>query len=103
MTVATMVTSSQAPSPEELTTTIIKTILSSIPDQPSNVSAKSGSIPAVRIDDSPSPGVGLATVRLLDVEPEKERWQGILRDWYAQGLANTPSTSKFHHHLRLLS
>ena len=60
------------------------------------------SIPAVRINDSPGPSVGLAAVRLLDVEPEKERWWGILRDWYAQGLANTPGTGRFHHHLGLL-
>ena len=25
-----------------------------------------------------------------------------MRDWYAQGLADTPSTGKLHHHLRLL-
>ena len=31
----------------------------------------------------------LAAVRLLDVKLEKERWWGIMRDWYAQGLADT--------------
>ena len=30
--------------------------------------------------------------RLLDVEPEKERQQGTMRDWYTQGLSNTPGT-----------
>ena len=40
----------------------------------------------------------LAVVRLLDVKPEKERWEGIVRDWYAQGLADTPSTDKLHCH-----
>ena len=44
----------------------------------------------------------LAVVRLLDVKLEKERWWGIIRDWYAQGLADTLSTGKLHHHLRLL-
>jgi protein SMG6 len=56
-----------------------------------------------RIDNSPSPSIGLAAVKLLDVKPEKERRRGIVRDWYAQGLANTPGNGKLHHHLGLLS
>jgi protein SMG6 len=60
--------------------------------------------PAARIDDpSPSPNVGLAAAKLLDVEPEKERWRCIARDWYAQGLADTPGAGKLHHHLGLLN
>ncbi|TFK42921.1 hypothetical protein BDQ12DRAFT_299349 [Crucibulum laeve] len=59
--------------------------------------------PAARIDDSPSPSVGVAAARLLDVEPEKERWRGIARDWYGAGLAEQPGTGKLHHHLGLLS
>ncbi len=59
--------------------------------------------PAARIDDSPSPSVGLAAARLLDVEPEKERWRGIARDWYGAGLTDQPGTGKLHHHLGLLS
>jgi hypothetical protein len=50
------------------------------------MSAKSSSAsekPAACIDDSPSPSVGLAAAKLLDVEPEKERWRCIARDWYA--------------------
>ncbi|RDB24144.1 hypothetical protein Hypma_008825 [Hypsizygus marmoreus] len=58
--------------------------------------------PAARIDDSPSPSVGLAAARLLDVEPETERWRGIARDWYGAGLAEQPGTGKLHHHLGLL-
>jgi protein SMG6 len=56
--------------------------------------------PAARIDDSPSPSIGVAAVRLLDVEPEK--WN-IAKDWYDAGLAEQPGTGKLHHHLRLLS
>jgi protein SMG6 len=71
------------------------------------MSAKSSSAserPAARIDDpSPSPNVGLAAAKLLDVEPEKERWRCIARDWYAQGLADTPGAGKLHHHLGLLN
>ncbi|KAH7915986.1 hypothetical protein BJ138DRAFT_996574 [Hygrophoropsis aurantiaca] len=63
----------------------------------------SGDRPVARIDDSPSPSVGIAAARLLEVEPEKERWRGIAREWYAQGLADTPGTGKLHHHLGLLS
>jgi hypothetical protein len=47
--------------------------------------------------------LGLAAAKLLDVEPEKERWRCIARGWYAQGLADTPGTGKLHYHLGLLS
>ena len=67
-------------------------------------SAKSISdAPAARIDDSPSPSIGLAAARLLEVEPEKEQWRNIARDWYAAGIAKQPGTGKLHHHLGLLS
>jgi protein SMG6 len=67
-------------------------------------SAKSVSdAPAARIDDSSSPSIGLAAARLLEVEPEKERWRNIARDWYAAGIAEQPGTGKLHHHLGLLS
>jgi protein SMG6 len=59
--------------------------------------------PAARIDDSSSPSIGLAAARLLEVEPEKERWRNIARDWYAAGIAEQPGTGKLHHHLGLLS
>lgn len=67
-------------------------------------SAKSVSdAPAARIDDSPSPSIGVAAARLLEVEPEKERWRSIARDWYAAGIAEQPGTGKLHHHMGLLS
>ena len=67
-------------------------------------SAKSVSdAPAARIDDSPSPSIGLAAARLLEVEPEKERWRNIARDWYVAGIAEQPGMGKLHHHLGLLS
>ena len=59
--------------------------------------------PAARIDDSPSLSIGLAAARLLEVEPEKERWRNIARDWYAAGIAEQPGMGKLHHHLGLLS
>jgi protein SMG6 len=33
--------------------------------------------PAARIDDSPSPSIGIAAARLMDIEPEKERRGGV--------------------------
>jgi protein SMG6 len=64
-------------------------------------SAKSISdAPAARIDDSPSPSIGVAAARLLEVEPEKERWRNIAS---AAGIAEQPGTGKLHHHLGLLS
>lgn len=59
--------------------------------------------PAARIDDSPSPSIGVAAARLLDVEPDKERWRCIARDWYGSGIADQPGHGKLHHHLGLLS
>jgi protein SMG6 len=74
------------------------------PSRDTSGSAKSVSdAPAARIDDSPSPSIGLAAARLLEVEPEKERWRNIARDWYAAGIAEQPGTGKLHHHLGLLS
>ena len=52
--------------------------------------------PASRINDSPSPSIRLAVARLLEVEPEKERWRDIARDWYAAGIAEQrQATSSF--------
>ena len=59
--------------------------------------------PPARIDDSPGPSVGVAAARALELEPEKERWRCIAREWYAAGLADTPNNGKLHHHLGLLS
>ncbi|KAG6878101.1 hypothetical protein C0992_008589 [Termitomyces sp. T32_za158] len=58
--------------------------------------------PAARIDDSPSPSVGVVAARQLLVEPEAERWRNIARGWYGFGLADQPGTGKLHHHLGLL-
>ncbi|KDR73471.1 hypothetical protein GALMADRAFT_71996 [Galerina marginata CBS 339.88] len=69
------------------------------PGSPESVS----DAPAARIDDSPSPSIGVAAARLLDVGPEKEQWRNIARDWYGTGLAEQPGTGKLHHHLGLLS
>ena len=73
MAVAAMVTGARVPGPEELTTAALSAVQSdspppsvppsSTPDHPSNLSARSSSaseMPAARIDDSPSPSVGLA-------------------------------------------
>ena len=57
---------------------------------------------AARMDDSPSLSIGLTAARLLEVEPEKERWRNIARDWCAAGIAEQPDTGKLHHHLGLL-
>ncbi|KXN82534.1 Telomerase-binding protein EST1A [Leucoagaricus sp. SymC.cos] len=51
---------------------------------------------------SQPPSVGVAAARLLEVEPDKERWRSIARDWYATSLFEQPGTGKLHHHLGLL-
>ncbi|KAL0947160.1 hypothetical protein HGRIS_013287 [Hohenbuehelia grisea] len=67
-------------------------------------SNKSGSNASVaRIDQDDEPSVGVAAARLLEVEPESERWRTIAREWYCTQLVDTPGTGKLHHHLGLLS
>ncbi|KAF7777504.1 hypothetical protein Agabi119p4_3576 [Agaricus bisporus var. burnettii] len=56
---------------------------------------------AGRVASQP-PSVGVAAARLLEVEPDRERWRSIARDWYATGLFEQPGTGKLHHHLGLL-
>jgi protein SMG6 len=51
---------------------------------------------------SPSPSVGIVAARLMELELEKDHWQRVALDWYAQGVAGTPGHGKFHHHLGLL-
>jgi hypothetical protein len=59
--------------------------------------------PAARIDDDPGMSVGANAARLLEVDPEKQRWMHIAREWYSSGLADTPGTGRLHHHIGLLS
>jgi protein SMG6 len=68
----------------------------------SNSSKSLSDHPAARIDDSPTPSIGVAAARLMDVEPEEERWRQIAREWYGAGLAEQPGTGKLHRHLGLL-
>ncbi|KAI0637215.1 hypothetical protein C8Q77DRAFT_554722 [Trametes polyzona] len=91
------------------------------PDVPSNVVSPT---PA-RIDDSPQsseaempvgadaiaggaahmqniPSVGQEAARLMELDPDKERWRQVAKDWFARGLAITPNSGKLQHHLGLL-
>ena len=73
------------------------------PDKPQKTSGSISDKPAARIDDSPSPSVGIVAARLLEVELESELWRRIAREWYGSGLVEQPGTGKLHHHLGLLS
>jgi len=53
--------------------------------------------------DSPTPSVGIVAARQMELEPEKDRWRRIARDWYAEVIAEYPGHGKLHHHLGLLS
>lgn len=55
-------------------------------------------VPGVNI-----PSVGVAAARLMVLEPERERWRQISRDWYLKGLTFMPGSGKLHHHLGILS
>ncbi|OJA21630.1 hypothetical protein AZE42_09745 [Rhizopogon vesiculosus] len=110
MAVAAMVTNNQLKGSALTTDAVSKAAAASENDEPvtakskSQMSVKSSSDrPAARIDESPSPSIGIVAARMMDVEPEKQRWRNIAKEWYAQGLADTPGTGKLHHHLGLLS
>jgi len=53
--------------------------------------------------DSPTSSVGTITARLMELEPEKDHWRRIARDWYAHVVTEYPGRGKLHHHLGLLS
>ncbi|KAG1754234.1 hypothetical protein EDB19DRAFT_1665358 [Suillus lakei] len=110
MAVAAMVTNNQLKGSALTTDAVSKAAAASTDGEPvsaknkSQMSVKSSSDrPAARVDDSPSPSIGVVAARMMDVEPEKERWRSIAKEWYAQGLADTPGAGKLHHHLGLLS
>ena len=44
-----------------------------------------------------------SAARLMELEPEKDRWRRIACDWYAKVIAEYPGRGKLHHHLGLLS
>ncbi|KAF8437718.1 hypothetical protein L210DRAFT_3647385 [Boletus edulis BED1] len=110
MAVAAMVTSNQL-SGSALTVDAVSQANTALADNVSDaqksklqISVRSSSYrPAARIDNSPTPSVGIVAARMMQVEPEKERWRGIAKEWYAHGIADTPGTGKLHHHLGLLS
>lgn len=110
MAVAAMVTNNQLKGSALTTDAVSKAAAASSDGEPvsakskSQMSVKSSSDrPAARIDNSPSPSIGVVAARMMDIEPEKERWRSIAKEWYAQGLADTPGAGKLHHHLGLLS
>lgn len=93
MAVATMVTGSQGAGSKAYAV-VASALLSSllvISLPPAKSKSISGDHIA-RIDESLSPSVGLAAARMIDIEPEKEFWRGIARDWFVQVLAGTPGT-----------
>ena len=105
MAVAAMVTNSQFSGAALTTDAVSKAAAASEEptSKPPKSQVSSSDRPAVRIDDSPTPSVGIAAARMMEIGPEKERWRGIAKEWYSQGLAETPGTGKLHHHLGLLS
>lgn len=113
MAAAAMVTNNQLKGPALTTDAVSKAAAASAESadgepvtakSKSQMSVKSSSDnPAARVGDSPSPSIGVVAARMMDVEPEKERWRSIAKEWYAQGLADTPGAGKLHHHLGLLS
>ncbi|KAF7348832.1 HET-domain-containing protein [Mycena venus] len=52
------------------------------------------------IEGSQSPSID-TTTRPLDVEPEKERWRCVSRNWYGKAIADQLNHGRLHHHLGL--
>ncbi|KAG2028409.1 hypothetical protein BDR03DRAFT_1019849, partial [Suillus americanus] len=82
MAVAAMVTNNKLKGPALTTDAVSKAAAASADGEPvtakskSQMSVKSSSDrPAARVDDSPSPSIGVVAARMMDVEPEKEHWQ----------------------------
>ncbi|KAI0259633.1 hypothetical protein BC834DRAFT_846650 [Gloeopeniophorella convolvens] len=48
--------------------------------------------------DSQSPSVGIVAASLMELEPEKDHWWRIARDWFAEGVSATPGHGKSHRH-----
>ncbi|THH08573.1 hypothetical protein EW146_g8951 [Bondarzewia mesenterica] len=105
MAVSAMVTATSLP-PSSLTVAAMNGVSELSPGTTdANISAVLSSIsdrPSAPIDE-PSASVGIAAARLFDLEPEKERWRSIARNWYALGVNDMPGNGKLHHHLGLLS
>ena len=38
----------------------------------------------------------------MELDPDKERWRQVVKDWFARGLALTQNSGKLQHHLGLL-
>ncbi|KIP06005.1 hypothetical protein PHLGIDRAFT_73330 [Phlebiopsis gigantea 11061_1 CR5-6] len=100
----------------QLATNVNTPEASALSDKPLMVSAVDSPMP--RIDDSPPPSVGeqpahhapefvpsvgIIAARMMELEPEKERWRQVSKEWYAKGLAFQPGSGKLHHHLGVLS
>ncbi|THH16864.1 hypothetical protein EW146_g3835 [Bondarzewia mesenterica] len=43
------------------------------------------------------------SAHLFNLEPEKEQWQSVIRNYYALGMNNMLGNGKLHYHLSLLS
>jgi len=56
-------------------------------------------VPPVRREDAAS--IGIAALNDWDLE-EQETWREIARDWYVQGLNESPGMGRLQHHLALL-
>jgi hypothetical protein len=39
----------------------------------------------------------------MKLEPDKNHWQRVAREWYAKEITEFPGRGKLHHHLELLS
>jgi hypothetical protein len=47
--------------------------------------------------------MGIVAARLMKLEPEKDRWRRVAREWCAKVVAEFPGRGKLHHHLGHLS
>ena len=38
----------------------------------------------------------------MELDPDKERWRQVAKDWFARDLTITPNSGKLQHHLEIL-
>lgn len=61
-------------------------------------------VPAKEVQARPIDAASIGDAALGDWElEEQETWRVMARDWYGQGIAETPGVGRLHHHLALLS
>ena len=106
LTASTPRPTSPNPPATDLPSAVVSPTPARIDDSPQSseaeipVGAVTGGAAALHLHNIPS--VGQEAARLMELDPDKERWRQVAKDWFTRGLAITPNSGKLQHHLGLL-